>query len=143
MNYAALVKAINAATTRLQGQVATVANQALVLRNWLVGAYQVEFEQNGKDRAKYGTRLLESLATDMANRGIKGLDVRTLRDCRFLFHHYPQIRGAATPDALPGIQLPPAPPREANTILIRGIVTSSDRQGPCLGWFWAGRTERP
>lgn len=35
-------------------RVATVANQALVLRNWMVGAYIVEFEQNGADRAKYG-----------------------------------------------------------------------------------------
>ena len=38
MNYAALVKAIQSATSRLQGRVATVANQALVLRNWLIGA---------------------------------------------------------------------------------------------------------
>ena len=53
MNYASLVKAIQSATTQLQGRVATVANQALVLRNWLVGAYLIEFEQNGKERAKY------------------------------------------------------------------------------------------
>ena len=37
---------------------AVAVNQALVLRNWLIGAYIVEFEQNGTDRAKYGTRLL-------------------------------------------------------------------------------------
>jgi hypothetical protein len=58
MNYASLVKAINSATAQLQGRAAAAVNQALVLRNWLVGAYIVEFEQNGKDRAKYGLGLL-------------------------------------------------------------------------------------
>ncbi len=100
MNYVSLVKAINAATTELQGRAAAAVNQALVLRNWLVGAYLVEFEQKGKDRAKYGARLLEKLAEDMASCGLKGLDERTLRDCRFLFQRYAQIRGAVTPELL-------------------------------------------
>lgn len=75
------------------GRVATVANQALVLRNWIVGAYIVEFEQNGADRAKYGARLLVTLAKDILAKGIKGLDERTLRACRTFFSLYPQIRG--------------------------------------------------
>jgi hypothetical protein len=33
-------------------RVATVANQALVLRNWMVGAYIVEFKQNGSGQWK-------------------------------------------------------------------------------------------
>lgn len=92
MNYAALITAINAATEQLQGQVANVANRALVLRNWLVGAYLVEFEQKGEDRAQYGTRLLERLAADLAAKGIKGLGVRSLRDCRTFYALYPGIR---------------------------------------------------
>ena len=56
MNYAGLIKAINSATTQLQGRAAAPVNQALVLRNWMVGAWIVEFEQTGKDRAKYGAR---------------------------------------------------------------------------------------
>jgi hypothetical protein len=59
MNFASLVKAINSATARLQSQAAAAVNQALVLRNRLVGAWIVEFEQHGKDRAKYGAKLLE------------------------------------------------------------------------------------
>lgn len=79
-------------------RVATVANQALVLRNWMVGAYIVEFEQNGADRAKYGARLLETLAGDLKAKGLKGLDSRTLRDCRTLSQVYPQIRGTVSPE---------------------------------------------
>jgi hypothetical protein len=56
---------ISAVITQMVGRVATVANQALVVRNWMVGAYIVEFEQDSADRAKYGTRLLETLAEDL------------------------------------------------------------------------------
>ena len=107
MNYFSLIKSITGATHRLQEHVATVANQALVIRNWLVGAWLVEFEQNGKDRAKYGLKLLESVAADLAKKEIKGLtDPRVLRDCRVLYRVYPQIRGLVTRE-FGAISLPP------------------------------------
>jgi len=107
MNYSSLIKPITGATVRLQENVATVANQALVMRNWLVGAWLVEFEQSGKDRAKYGQKLLESVAADLAKMGIKGLtDPRVLRDCRVLYRVYPQIRGSLTRE-FGMISLPP------------------------------------
>lgn len=96
--YPQLVTAISAINTQMVTRVASVANQALVLRNWMVGAYIVEFEQNGADRAKYGERLLERLAEDLKGKGIKGLIERTLRDCRTFFLMYPQIRGSLTPE---------------------------------------------
>ena len=98
MKYPQLLKAIDSASQQLTGRVATVANQALVLRNWLVGAYLVDYEQAGADRAQYGARLLERLAADLASRGLKGLDNRSLRDCRLLFQTYPQIRGTLSPE---------------------------------------------
>jgi hypothetical protein len=73
------------------GRVATVANQALVLRNWAVGAYIVEFEQNGAHRAKYGARLLPTLAADLAAKGVKGLGLTTLKMCRLFSLTYPSI----------------------------------------------------
>ncbi len=96
--YRQLVTAISAINSQMVTRVATVANQALVLRNWMVGAYIVEFEQNGADRAKYGARLLETLAGDLKAKGLKGLDSRTLRDCRTLAQVYPQIRGTVSPE---------------------------------------------
>ena len=92
MNYASLVKAINSATSQLQGRVAAVANQSLVVRNWMVGFWIIEFEQNGKDRAKYGTRLLEKLAADLEARSIKGMGLTTLKLCRLFVQAYPEIR---------------------------------------------------
>lgn len=92
LDYGVLVGAIALAHRDLQGRAAAAVNQALVLRNWLVGAYLVEYEQGGKDRAQYGARLLERLAADLAARGIKGLGERMLADCRLFFLAYPQIR---------------------------------------------------
>ena len=89
MKYNALVKTIQTATAQLQGRAAMAVNQALVLRNWLVGAWILEFEQHGSDRAKYGERLLETLAKDLS---AKGLEIRNLRNCRLLYATYPQIR---------------------------------------------------
>jgi len=66
-------------------------NQALVTRNWLVGAYIVEYEQGGADRAKYGARLLERLAVDLAGRGLKALNLTLLKLCRSAYQVYPQI----------------------------------------------------
>ena len=37
-------------------------NQLLTVRNWAIGYYIVEFEQNGSDRAEYGVSLLANLA---------------------------------------------------------------------------------
>ena len=36
-------------------------NRMQTMRNWLIGYYIVEYEQNGKDRAEYGAKLLKKL----------------------------------------------------------------------------------
>jgi hypothetical protein len=91
MKYLQLVKAIDSASQELLGRAATVVNQALVIRNWLIGAYIVEFEQNGEDRAKYGARLLETLAADLKQRGLAGLGLSTLERTRRCYLTYPQL----------------------------------------------------
>ena len=127
--YGQLVSAISTLSTQVLDRVATVANQALVLRNWTVGAYIVEFEQNGADRAKYGARLLETLAGDLKATGVKGLgDPRVLRECRIAFRCYPQIRGTLTREfALPGSTEPvaeiSATVSTESTLAIRGTLS--------------------
>ncbi|MBV8224862.1 MAG: DUF1016 family protein, partial [Verrucomicrobia bacterium] len=92
MNYQQLVTAIDAATQSLLGRAAQAVNQALVLRNWLIGAYLVEFEQSGEDRARYGEQLLSNLADDLRMKGHKGLGISMLKNCRQFYRIYPQIR---------------------------------------------------
>jgi predicted nuclease of restriction endonuclease-like (RecB) superfamily len=129
MKYAVLIKSITGATIQLQENVAAVANQGLVIRNWLVGAWLVEFEQNGRDRAKYGQKLLETVAADLAKKEIKGLtDPRVLRDCRMIYRTYPQIRGSVTRE-LGTITLPPNSP-ETLAVTGKRIRGSAPRELP-------------
>jgi hypothetical protein len=129
MNYSGLIKSIANATGRLHDRVASVAVQSLVIRNWLVGAWLVEFEQSGKDRAKYGQHLLESVAADLAKKEIKGLtDPRVLRDCRALYRCYPQIRGSATREF--EITTRPSGGTETQSLTTKPIRGSSTREFP-------------
>lgn len=72
----------------LQCNAMRAINQNLTARNWLVGYWIVEFEQNGEDRAKYGDRLLNELAKSIR---IKGLGATILSQCRKFYIMYPQI----------------------------------------------------
>lgn len=90
-----LISTIKGIHNELQTSAANAVNRALTIRNWLIGYYIVEFEQNGKDRAKYGQNLLNKIAE---NTRIKGLTAPELSRCRQFYHTYPQIFGALTQD---------------------------------------------
>ncbi len=60
-------------------------NTSLTVRNWIIGWYIVEYEQNGDDRATYGEKLLESLAEAIQ---IKGLSAPELSRCRQFYSRY-------------------------------------------------------
>ena len=81
-------------------------NQALVLHNWLVGAWILEFEQHGKDRAKYGERLLDTLARDLAKAELRGFTAAVLRSCRLAYQVYPQIRQTLSVEFTRVLKLP-------------------------------------
>lgn len=68
-------------------------NQLLTARNWAIGYFIVEFEQNGKERAQYGANLLQKLAERIS---IKGLDRQMLTTCRLFYLRYPQICDSVT-----------------------------------------------
>lgn len=94
-----LVTIIEQTHRHLQSQAVSAVNQALTIRNWLIGYYIIEFEQKGEDRAKYGSKLLQSIATSVKH--IKGLDERSLRKFRQFYTTYDRlkfiIRESATP----------------------------------------------
>ncbi len=92
MNYDHLIEAIAELHSVSVGRAARAVNQTLVLRNWVIGGYLVEYEQGGEDRAAYGAQLVEKMAGDLRSRGIKGLGISVLRLSRRIFELYPQIR---------------------------------------------------
>ena len=89
MKFRQLIDIINETHSSLHQKAASAVNQSLTLRNWLIGFYIVEFEQNGEDRAKYGDRLLEKIAEKTKH--IKGLSSRSLNLFRQFYTIYPQI----------------------------------------------------
>ena len=89
MDFEALVKHINTIQNTLQAQAAHAVNLALTSRNWLMGCYIVEFEQNGEDRAAYGEQLLKKLEQRL---NTKGLNERRFREFRRLYLVYPQLK---------------------------------------------------
>ena len=88
MDFPQLTSNILATHNALQNNAMRAVNQNITARNWLVGYWIVEFEQNGEDRAKYGDRLLSELAKSV---DIKGLGVTVLSQCRKFYTVYPQI----------------------------------------------------
>ena len=88
MNFESLIGSINQVQDALQAQAAHAVNLSLTARNWLVGYYIVEFEQQGEDRAKYGENLLNNIAKELSR---KGLEARRLREYRQFYRVYPQI----------------------------------------------------
>lgn len=88
MNFESLVDHISQVQDVLQAQAAHAVNLSLTARNWLVGYYIVEYEQQGEDRAKYGDNLINRLAKEI-NR--KGFEPRRLREYRQIYIVYPSL----------------------------------------------------
>ncbi|AHF16490.1 PDDEXK nuclease domain-containing protein [Niabella soli] len=83
-----LIASIQQAHQHLQAQAVRAVNQALTVRNWLIGYYIVEFEQSGKERARYGQQLIPEIAKEIK---INGLSITNLKIFRQFYLVYPQI----------------------------------------------------
>jgi predicted nuclease of restriction endonuclease-like (RecB) superfamily len=91
MSYELLISSIAEVHARTQAGAAGAVNRYLTLRNWFIGAYIVEFEQNGEDRASYGQHLLSRLAQDLKRRKIAGCSPEMLGRMRFFYRTYPHL----------------------------------------------------
>ncbi len=90
-NFEKLVLSIRQAHEELAAQAGRAVNLSLTLRNWLMGYYIAEYEQNGADRAEYGIRLLENLSSRLNEGGMDGVAARSLRQYRQFYLIYPGI----------------------------------------------------
>ena len=96
MNYDRLLDGIGNINGVSQAAIARAVNHVLTLRNWLIGAYLVEYEQNGEDRAAYGEELLRGIAKDVAKRGYTGLSLTNLKNFRKFALTYPIVAKSPT-----------------------------------------------
>lgn len=73
-------------------------NRQITETYWKVGEHIVEFEQGGKERAEYGSNVLERLSKDLALLQGKGFSLSNLKRMRQLYLEYPI--GAEVPHQL-------------------------------------------
>jgi hypothetical protein len=91
MDFGFLVERIEKTHLLLKQAVVKAINIHLTLRNWLIGCYIVEFEQNGEDKAKYGAKLLPNLSAKLRINGLSNINERELRRYKLFYQTYPQL----------------------------------------------------
>ena len=107
MDFTALVSAIRQVHEHCAAYASRTVNVSLTIRNWVIGWYIREYEQNGADRATYGEALLEKTADRLISAGYRELTARYLRLCRQFASVYPGIWQSLTAKSS-SVQLPPS-----------------------------------
>lgn len=73
-------------------QAGRAINAILVQTYWQIGRHIVEFEQNGKDKAEYGSELLDRLSRDLSMEFGKGFSRSNLFQIRQFYLKFPKIQ---------------------------------------------------
>ncbi len=97
LTFHGLVSSIKSVHQQCFAQATKAFNVNLTIRNWTIGYYIEEYERVGVDRARYGERLMESLAETLTKQGLSRCDRRELYRYRHFFLIYPQIVESVTP----------------------------------------------
>lgn len=129
MKFSGLIDGLRELDGSLKHQVKSTANVGLTLRNWLVGAYIVEYEQNGEDRAQYGEKLIDSIVDALE---VPGLNRANLRSSRQFYITYPEIC-----QTLSGKSIPP--------VISQTLSAKSETYLPAIekSQTASGKSERP
>jgi predicted nuclease of restriction endonuclease-like (RecB) superfamily len=87
--YIELIDNIGTTIQRAKVNAFIAINAELVKANWEIGKHIVEFEQDGKEKAEYGSSLLTNLAKDLKMRFGKGFSKSNIYLCRNFYLKYP------------------------------------------------------
>lgn len=86
MKFELLADSIKQINDKASSAAKSAVNQLMTLRNWAIGYYIVEYEQDG--RAEYGSHLLKNLEKQLDQ---KGMNYTLFKACRQFYKVYPQI----------------------------------------------------
>lgn len=86
--YEKLLAAIGLTIETARQNAVRAVNTELVKANWEIGRHIVEFEQQGKERAEYGSDLLTRLSKDLRQRYGNGFGRRNILDMRRFYLAY-------------------------------------------------------
>ena len=88
-DYHHLIDTIDETYQKAKNNVITAVNSEMLMAYWKIGKYIVDFEQGGKAKATYGTKLLVNLSKDLVLRCGKGFSRSNLNYMRMLYNKYP------------------------------------------------------
>ncbi len=97
MDIGLLISQIKQTDDFFKSKVSRTIDQFLTARNWLIGYYIVEYEQNGEDRAEYGSSLLQNIAKQLNTKGLSNTNLKLFKQFYLV---YPQISQTVS-DLLP------------------------------------------
>jgi predicted nuclease of restriction endonuclease-like (RecB) superfamily len=109
MNFNLLVDQIEKTHILLKQSAIKAINIHLTLRNWLIGCYIIEFEQQGEDKAQYGAKLLPNLSAKLRANGLSNINERELRRYKLFYHTYPQLLSVFSETSIWGMLSPKLP----------------------------------
>jgi hypothetical protein len=87
--YLELLERISQRYVEGQAQAVRSVNETIVETNWQIGKYIVEYEQEGNPKAKYGSKLLETLARDLTLLHGRGFSRSNLTYMRLFYLRFP------------------------------------------------------
>lgn len=90
------VASIQSISQQLTAQAAKAVNISLTLRNWMIGYYIAQYELQGADRAKYGDKLLDTLAQRLVALQVSTCSKRRLYQYLRFYQMYPGIVRSVT-----------------------------------------------
>lgn len=106
--YSQLIVEIGTLLTESRKKIAHTINTTLVQTYWMIGKYIVEYEQNGKETAEYGSALLDQLSTDLTHQYGKGFsrsNVFQIRQFYIRFSKIQTVSGQFSDDNNPNFNL--------------------------------------
>ncbi|MBI2667050.1 DUF1016 domain-containing protein [Candidatus Woesearchaeota archaeon] len=90
--YTRLIEDIGSFLEQARGKVLVAVNTILVETYWKIGRQIIEYEQKGKGRAAYGSKLLELLSKDLRLKyGERGFSERNVRKYRQFYLTYQKL----------------------------------------------------
>jgi len=89
-NYNSLITNIGRILEQGRRQAIKVINQLLVKTYWEIGKKIIEYEQENKERAGYGTKLFEKIAEDLREKYGKGFSRSNVIYMRLIYLKYPK-----------------------------------------------------
>ena len=90
--YTTLINEIGALLQKGRERTAQSVNTILVQTYWLIGKHLVEFEQDGKEKADYGSQLLDQIAKDLSEHHGKGFSRSNVFQIRQFYSRFSKIQ---------------------------------------------------